>query len=74
MIEGRLKKFFQDVCLLEQTFVIDGETKVSDVISSVEKEEGAQINLVGFEVFVLGEGITKKDEDFAAEVAAVKKK
>ncbi len=74
MVEGRMNKFFEDVCLLEQTFIIDGESKISKVISELEKQEGNTINIAGFEVFVLGEGIKKKEEDFAAEVSAVAEK
>ena len=63
MVEGRLRKYYEEVCLLDQTYVIDGENKVSAVI------EGMTIS--GFDRFKLGEGIEKKEEDFAAEVAAV---
>jgi len=70
MVEGRLRKYYEEVCLLEQTYVIDGETKVSKVLEDAAKEVGSPIELVGFVRFVLGEGVDKKDEDFAAEVAA----
>ena len=70
MVEGRLRKFYQDVVLLEQTYVIDGETKVAKAIDAAAKDAGAPIKLTGFARFQLGEGIEKKQDDFAAEVAA----
>ena len=70
MIEGRLRKYYEEVCLLDQTFVIDGETKVGKVIENAAKDAGAPITLKAFSRFGLGEGIAKKEEDFAAEVAA----
>ncbi len=71
MLEGRLRKFFEEVCLVDQTFVIDGETKVSTILKNTSKDIGSEIKLVGFKLLVLGEGLEKKEEDFAAEVAAV---
>ena len=71
MVEGRIRKFFSEVVLAEQTFVIDNETKISKVIENAAKEIGSPIELVGFARLELGEGIEKKEEDFAAEVAAV---
>ncbi|MBT3702520.1 MAG: elongation factor Ts [Alphaproteobacteria bacterium] len=71
MVEGRIRKFFSEVVLAEQTFVIDNETKISKVIENAAKEIGSPIELVGFVRLELGEGIEKKEEDFAAEVAAV---
>ncbi|TXL76717.1 elongation factor Ts [Vineibacter terrae] len=70
MVEGRLRKFYQDVVLLEQTYVIDGESKVAKAIEAAGKDAGAPVKLVGFARFALGEGIEKKQDDFAAEVAA----
>jgi elongation factor Ts len=71
MLEGRMRKFFEEVCLMDQTFVIDGENKVRDIIEMAAKKSGKSIELSDFRFFVLGEGIEKKDDDFAAEVAAV---
>ncbi len=71
MLEGRLRKFYEEVCLLDQVFVVDGENRVSQVIENAAKELGAPIELKAFVRFALGEGIEKKAEDFAAEVAAV---
>ncbi len=70
MVEGRLRKYYEEVALSEQTFVIDGETKVSEIIAAAAAEIGADIAVAGFVRFALGEGIEKKEEDFAAEVAA----
>ena len=70
MVEGRLRKFFEEVCLADQTFVIDGESKISQVLENVEKDLGTPIKLAGFKLLVLGDGIEKKEGDFAAEVAA----
>jgi elongation factor Ts len=64
MVEGRIRKYYEEVVLLEQIWVHDGESRVRAVV----KKAGA--TLVGFERFALGEGIEKPKEDFAAEVAA----
>jgi elongation factor Ts len=74
MVEGGLRKFHQEVVLLEQAFVMDGKTKVSKVVDDAAKLVGAPVRLAGFLRFELGEGIEKKSEDFAAEVAAQLKK
>ena len=71
MVEGRLRKFFEEVCLIDQTFVIDGETRISQVLENAGKDLGKPVSLAGFKLLVLGEGVEKKEEDFAAEVAAV---
>ena len=70
MVIGRLRKFYEEVCLLDQTFVIDGETRISKVLENAGKELGAPVTVGGFALMVLGEGVDKKEEDFAAEVAA----
>ena len=70
MVIGRLRKFYEEVCLLDQTFVIDGETRISKVLENAGKELGAPVTVGGFALMVLGEGVEKKEEDFAAEVAA----
>ena len=74
MVEGGLRKFHQEVVLLEQAFGMDGKTKVSKVVEDSAKQVGAPVRLTGFLRFALGEGIEKKSEDFAAEVAAQLKK
>jgi elongation factor Ts len=70
MVDGRMRKYFEEVTLLAQTFVIDGETKVRDAIKNAEKDVGAPIKLTRFVRYALGEGIEKVETDFAAEVAA----
>ncbi|MEK9671611.1 MAG: translation elongation factor Ts [Rhodospirillaceae bacterium] len=70
MVEGRLRKFFEEVCLMDQTFVIDGESRVEKAVEAAGKDAGGAISVNGFKVFVLGEGIEKEEGDFAAEVAA----
>jgi elongation factor Ts len=65
MLAGRISKFYQEVCLLEQSFVMNPDKKVFQVL----KEEG--VTLVDYAYYILGEGIEKKEEDFAAEVAKV---
>ena len=70
MVEGRMKKYYQEVVLLEQTSVIDGETRIADVIAKAGKDAGADIALKAFVRFNLGEGVEREDSDFAAEVAA----
>lgn len=74
MVEGGIRKFHQEVVLLEQAFIMDGKTKVSKVVDDAAKQVGAPVRLAGYLRFGLGEGIEKKSEDFAAEVAAQLKK
>jgi elongation factor Ts len=70
MVEGRLRKFYEESVLLEQVFVIDGETRVGKVVEAAGKAAGMAIRVVGFARFQLGEGIDKPTTDLAAEVAA----
>jgi elongation factor Ts len=70
MVEGGLAKFRKDNALLSQLFVMDNKTPVAEVVASAAKEAGTSIQLAGFVRFQLGEGIEKKQDDFAAEVAA----
>jgi elongation factor Ts len=74
MVEGRLKKFYEDTVLLEQVYVVDGESRVAKVVEAAAKDSGAAVKLAGFARFALGEGIEKEATDFAAEVAAVAKR
>jgi elongation factor Ts len=62
MVEGGLRKFYEDVVLLEQTYVIDGESKVKDVIEKAAKEMGAPVKVAGFVRMALGEGIERTKE------------
>jgi len=70
MVEGRLRKFYEEVVLLEQTYVIDGESRVKAAVAAAAKELGAPIEVKGFHRMALGEGIQREQKDFAAEVAA----
>ena len=70
IVQGRMKKFYQDVVLNEQVSVIDGETKIKDIIKNLSKELGTQVILKDFKILKLGEGIEVAENDFAAEVAA----
>jgi len=70
MVEGRIRKYYEEVVLLKQTFVIDGENTVEKALKAAEADVGAPIEVAGFIRFALGEGIEKEETDFAAEVAA----
>jgi len=70
MIEGRIRKFYAEVVLLEQAFVMDGKTPVKQAIAEAAKEAGGDIEITDYARLTLGEGIEKKESDFAAEVAA----
>jgi elongation factor Ts len=70
MVEGRLRKYYEETVLLEQLYVVDGESRVSAVVEKAAKEIGAPVTISGFRRFALGEGIERKESDFAAEVAA----
>ena len=70
MVDGRLRKYYEEVCLLDQTFVIDGETKISKAVEAAGADAGAPVKITAFARFQLGEGIEKEESDFAAEVAA----
>jgi elongation factor Ts len=74
MVEGRLKKFYEETVLTEQIFVIDGETRISKVLEQAASTLGAPVAIAAFARFALGEGIEKGASDFAAEVAAQAKK
>ncbi len=73
MVEGRLRKYYEEAVLLEQIFVMDGESKISALLANLGKELGADITLKGFSRFQLGEGIEKEENDFASEVASAVK-
>jgi elongation factor Ts len=70
MVDGRLRKYYEEVCLLNQTFVIDGESKVSKAVEAAGADIGAPVKITAFARVQLGEGIEKEEADFAAEVAA----
>lgn len=70
MIDGRMRKYYAEICLLEQVFVVDGETKIGDLLENAAGDIGSPVKLTGFIRFQLGEGIEKEKVDFVAEVAA----
>ena len=70
MVEGRIRKYYDEVVFEEQAYIMDPDKKVKQVIADAAKELGADIKVKEFVCFKLGEGIQKKEEDFAAEVAA----
>jgi len=72
MIEGRIRKYYEEVVLLEQLFVMDDKVKIKDLVAKFSKENG-ETKLSGFKLFILGDGIEKKENDFAAEVASMTK-
>jgi len=73
MVEGRMRKFFEEVALLSQAFVINPDLTVGAAIKEAEKEAGASIEITGMARLLLGEGVQKEETDFAAEVAAAAK-
>lgn len=70
MVEGRVRKYYEEVVLEEQAFIMDPDKKIKQVVADAAKELGADIKLSGYVRFKLGEGLQKKEEDFAAEVAS----
>ncbi len=71
MVEGRIRKFYEEICLMEQSFIMDTDKTVAQAIEAAAKDAGTPIKLTAFARVQLGEGIEKEEEDFAAEVAAV---
>ncbi|MEP2828182.1 translation elongation factor Ts [Parvibaculum sp.] len=72
MVEGRIRKFYEEVVLLSQAFVVDPDNTVEKAVKAAEPDIGAPVTVVGFVRFALGEGIEKEESDFAAEVAAAR--
>ena len=72
MVKGRIKKELKEICLLDQTYVKaeDGKQSVGAYVAEVAKANGAKITIKGFVRYETGEGLEKKNDDFAAEVAA----
>ena len=70
MVEGRMRKFYEEVTLVKQAFVIDPDKTVEQAVEAMAKDLGTPVKLTGFVRFALGEGIEKEEQDFAAEVAA----
>jgi elongation factor Ts len=73
MVEGRMRKFFEEVVLLKQAFVMNPDLTVEAALKEAEKEIGAPAKITGFARFALGEGVEREESDFAAEVAAAVK-
>jgi elongation factor Ts len=65
-----MKKYFQEVVLNEQISVVDGESKIKDVVKKLQNDLNTNVKLTGFKILKLGEGIEVSENDFAAEVAA----
>lgn len=70
MLDGRIRKFYEEIVLLEQDFVMDPDTKINKLLENSANDVGAPITLAGYSRIQLGEGIEKEQTDFAAEVAA----
>lgn len=70
MVEGRIRKFYEEVVLEEQNYIMDPDKKVKDVIAEAAKDCGADIKMTDYVFYKLGDGLQKKEEDFAAEVQA----
>lgn len=73
MVEGRMRKFYEEVVLPQQVFIMDPDKTIDAVVKAAEKDVGAPISIEGFLRFALGEGVQKVETDFAAEVAAAAK-
>ena len=69
MVEGRLEKFYEEICLLDQDFIKDSDKKIRDILNDLIAKIGENIKIRRFVRFEVGEGLEKKEEDFAAEVA-----
>jgi elongation factor Ts len=74
MLEGRMRKFFEESVLTKQAFVLNPDQSVEEALKEAEKAAGAPIKLAGFVRFAVGEGVEKRQDDFAAEVASMTKK
>ena len=74
MVEGRMRKFYEESVLLEQAFVVDPDKTVGKAIEELAKELGTEVKCTGFVRMALGEGVEREESDFAAEVAATLKK
>ncbi len=71
IVDGKIGKYYKENCLVDQQYVIDGEMTVGKYVESVAKELGGSIKIVSFVRYEKGEGIQKKEDDFAAEVASM---
>ena len=73
ILEGKIKKFVSDICLLDQPFVKDDKISVGEYLANTAKKLGGKIGVLRFERYEKGEGLEKKQEDFAAEIAGMVK-
>jgi elongation factor Ts len=73
MVEGRIKKFYEESVLLNQPYIMDTDKKISDLLKDFEKDNGKSVEIVEYVLYVLGEGIEKQSVDFATEVASIAK-
>jgi elongation factor Ts len=71
MAEGRVRKFYEEVSLCDQIFVIDGKTKIKDAVEEFNKNAGCNVHISRFIKFVLGEGVEKNETNFADEVRSL---
>ncbi|KXB71713.1 translation elongation factor Ts [Peptoniphilus sp. DNF00840] len=69
MVEGRLEKFYEEICLLDQAFIKDSDKKIRDILNELIAKIGENIKIRRFVRYEVGEGLEKKEEDFAEEVA-----
>ena len=69
MVEGRIHKYYKEVCLLEQEYVRDGSFSIKQVVAQAAKDAGAEIVVTRFVRYEMGEGIEKRQDNFAAEIA-----
>lgn len=74
MVEGRIEKYYKEVCLLDQAFVKDGDKSIKGLMAEIAKATGANLDIVRFTRFERGEGIEKRQDNFAEEIAAQMKK
>ena len=72
MMEGRIRKYYEEVVLLEQAFVMDDKVKIKDLVANFAKING-ETKISGFKLFILGDGLEKKENNFAEEVASMQK-
>ena len=73
MVQGRIKKFYKENCLMDQEFIKDGDQTIKSYTEAKAKELGGKIEILSFVRYEKGEGIEKKNDDFASEVASMMK-
>ena len=73
IVEGQIEKYYKEVCLIDQVFVKDGDKTIKSYMAEVAKAAGAPVEIVRFARFERGEGIEKRKDDLAAEIAAMAK-